>query len=315
MNCGSVSLVIPTYNGSKYLRQTIESALTQTYQDIEVIVIDDGSDEDIAELLRPYGESVRLCRTERRGPAAARNLGVRLSTGQYIGFLDHDDLWAPEKTEVQVRVMNEEKDCGLVYSHPQLIDGSGQTLTADLPEHLPSGRVFLDFLSQNRIITFSATLIRTAIFREVGGLDESPVCLTCDDYDLWLRIAYRYEVRFVPGSWLYYRVHEGNLLGNYEQNLRAHDYVLNKWATDNSVVSGIGAPSRMRAIDRNRHRQYCYFATLFYYRRRDYAMARRLWRKALQLEPFDAKTAAYFMLCCLPAPGVEAIRTLKRRLT
>src|SRR4051794_17773364 len=110
-----VSVIIPTYNGSAFLGETIDSVLAQTYSKVEVIVVNDGSTDGTASLLAAYGDRIRTSVTANLGTAAARNEGIRLSSGSLIAFLDHDDLWTPDKLEKQVQVMQADASVGMTH--------------------------------------------------------------------------------------------------------------------------------------------------------------------------------------------------------
>ena len=117
-----VSVIIPTYNQREYLVQAIESVLAQTYESVEVIVVDDGSTDDTAQAVATMGRAVRYIRQSNRGAAASRNAGIAHATGQYVAFLDHDDLWMPQKLAMQVSLFGEDAKLGLVYSAIRFFD-------------------------------------------------------------------------------------------------------------------------------------------------------------------------------------------------
>ncbi len=120
-----VSVIIPTYNRAQYLPEAVESVLGQTYTNIEVIVVDDGSDDDTRERLRPYEGRIRYVYTENGGPARARNRGMKMAKGRYIAFLDSDDLYYPQKIELQARFLDGRDDVGLVSTELSAISDKG----------------------------------------------------------------------------------------------------------------------------------------------------------------------------------------------
>jgi glycosyltransferase involved in cell wall biosynthesis len=296
----TVSVIVPTYNGERYLCQTIESALRQTMKDVETIVVDDGSDSDLTGCLAPYSGRIRYVRIERSGPAAARNAGIRHSRGKYIALLDHDDLWHPDNLRRQVEVLDQHPRCSLVYSYPTLIDENGSAIANEGPSYFPAGDVLLDFLHRNRITTFSATLIRSSILDSVGLLDESPEVTTCDDYDLWLRIAEMADVLFVPGEWVQYRIHPGNLLKNHAQNLRAREFVLTKALTGSARLHQMSRRTVMQITKENRYDSLRRFAYIFYYQTDGVRQARALFWKALVLKPHVLRDVPFLLACYLP---------------
>src|SRR5215831_9468158 len=111
-----VSVVIPTYNNARFLPEALDSLLGQTYRDFELIVVDDGSTDDTLEVLKPYRHLIRYVRKENGGPASARNLGIRHASGELIAFQDADDIWLPDKLQLQVDYLREHPEVGLVFS-------------------------------------------------------------------------------------------------------------------------------------------------------------------------------------------------------
>lgn len=305
-----VSVIIPTYNGGRYIRSTVESALSQTLTDIEILVIDDGSEEDLSALLAPYADRIQYVYKDRSGPAATRNMGIRLSKGKYVALLDHDDLWHPDKLKVQVDILESRQNSMLAYCYPELIDADGHIIANERPSSLPDGDVVLDFLKRNWITTFSATLVRRSVFDDIGFLDESPMASTCDDYDMWLRIADVSNVAYTPGEWTYYRIHPGNLLKNYEQNLAAHMYVLEKFVRSSRRLRALPERRVARVVRRNKYDKYRHFAFIYYYGE-GAGDARKLFWKLLMLRPFVIVNWLHLIVASLPEGGRNFLRRLK----
>jgi len=180
-----VSVIIPTYNRSELLQVAIESVLAQTYPHIEIIVVDDGSTDDTATVMAQYAGRVTYLRQTNRGVAAARNTGFRAASGQYLTFLDDDDLILPAKVERQVQVLSSRPKVGLVHCRYYYADGNGDPL--DKVGLLPEGEVLKDLLCGN-FIWMGAPLIRRRCLEQVGLFDEGIPSVSAD-WDLWLRIA------------------------------------------------------------------------------------------------------------------------------
>jgi glycosyltransferase involved in cell wall biosynthesis len=207
-----VSVIIPVYNRLLYLQAAIESVLAQTYQVFEIIVVDDGSIVDVMGVLRPFMGRVSYLRQEHRGVAAARNLGVSASRGEYLAFLDSDDIFMPAKLERQLTDLLKNSQVAMAYSDEFLIDNSGNTSSSALrvkrTPPLPSGCIAKDFFVDSFIGTMTVFL-RRSVFDEVGGFDES--MLYNEDDDLWLRIMLKYPVicsGYVSGA---RRIHDTNM--------------------------------------------------------------------------------------------------------
>ncbi len=193
-----ISVIVPAYNSGPLLDETLASVLDQTWKQLEVIVVDDGSTDDTPARLAKYGPALRVVRQANRGTGAARNAGLRLARGEYVALLDHDDLWLPTKLEVQVDVARRHPTSGLVAcdgeefegSHVhsrQLLFGPLAARMAAAPTHEVTADAYGELLLGCPISTGGQTLIRREVFERVGPFserrDESV------DYDLWLRIA------------------------------------------------------------------------------------------------------------------------------
>jgi glycosyltransferase involved in cell wall biosynthesis len=188
-----VSVVIPTYNRLSQVEEAIESVLNQTYRDFELWVVDDGSKDGTGEALRGYGDSLKYISQENMGVSAARNLGLRISGGKYIAFLDSDDLWEPKKLEIQVRCMEENPQFPLCYTDEIWIR-KGVRVNPKKKHAKYSGWIFEKCLPLC-IISPSSALMKRSLFEEIRGFDETlPVC---EDYDFWLRVTCRYPVLFI----------------------------------------------------------------------------------------------------------------------
>jgi glycosyltransferase involved in cell wall biosynthesis len=208
-----VSVVIPTYNHARFVGQAIESVLSQTLPAHEVIVVDDGSSDNTQEVLNPYASPVRVVRQQNQGVAAARNNGARFATGDFLAFLDADDVWLPRKLELQAARFGGKHEPGLVHCGVEDINDAGLPLC----RHLDGleGRVATDLLLFRRPVILgggSGIVIPRAVFEETGGFDTQ--LSTSADWDLFYRIASRYEVGFVAEVLLQYRLHGSNMHGN-----------------------------------------------------------------------------------------------------
>lgn len=203
-----VSVIIPTYNSPRFLIEALESVINQTYRDLEVIIVDDGSTDNTPVVLLPYLEkhkNIRCIYQENKGTAAARNTGIKSSSGEYIAFLDHDDIWLPLKSELQVRVLDENPLVGLVYCRfHYFYEGEG-ILAESHDREWRRGELFEQFLERNYIPTASLVMVRRSCFDKAGDFDESLSIV--DDYDFYIRIARNYKIEYVDRSLVYWRRH------------------------------------------------------------------------------------------------------------
>lgn len=203
-----VSAIIPCYNAAKFLPEAIESVISQTYDNIEIIVVNDGSTDDTDLVVSPYLDKIQYVKQANAGPAAARNNGISHANGEYIAFLDADDLWCADKIQKQVEIIGASTDIALVYSKfENFCNDTGEKLSV-MPDSTPSGLLF-DLILQKNIIALPSVLLRKSKLIEVGGFDESLV--TAEDTNLWLKIAYKYPIQAIPEVLFYRRMHRGNI--------------------------------------------------------------------------------------------------------
>jgi hypothetical protein len=204
-----VSIVIPAYNRADLLPQAIESALNQTYRNIEVIVVDDGSTDETSDVCQKYGAKVRCIRKENGGTASALNVGVKNMRGEWFKWLSSDDYLQPEAVELLLRKAHEAK-AKIVYSSYTLVDERGRVIGFH-PEH---ERGFLSFaaeLVQQHVGNGSSVLIHHSVFEKVGLFDEH--LKAGEDYDFWLRACLIHRIRFccLHAFMVNYRVHPKQL--------------------------------------------------------------------------------------------------------
>ncbi len=179
-----VSVIIPTFNRCAMLLEAIDSVHAQSIREFELIVVDDGSTDGSAEHLKGLAKTDRIKRIEHRGPAAARNHGVALARAPLTAFLDSDDFWAPTKLERQLEFMRDNPRCSISQTNEIWIRNE-RRVNPGVRHRKRGGDIFIDSL-RTCLISMSATMMRTDLFRSLGGFDET--MLAAEDYDLWLRI-------------------------------------------------------------------------------------------------------------------------------
>lgn len=216
----TVSVIIPTYNCETYIEETLKSVLDQTFKDLELIVVDDGSADRTREIVASYGARVRLITQTNSGVCAARNYGIREAAGRYICLMDHDDYWFPEKLALQLGEMSKHPEIGIVYSsfiwwHPDLKgifpnpSSFDQALGPVGIDEEFSGWIYHLLLLDCWVLTSSA-LISAEVFDKCGVFDES--LPYSEDWDLWLRISQEYPFTKLKKPLTLYRQHprQGN---------------------------------------------------------------------------------------------------------
>ena len=213
LNKPKVSAIIPNYNYAQYVGEAIDSVLDQTYPNIEVVVVDDGSSDGSREILEGYGDRIKVILQENQGVSAARNNGVKASEGRYLAFLDADDAWLPTKIQKQVDALNNSQNPGLVHVGVAEIDADGKVIRERLDGL--EGDVQKELLLIERSVILgggSGSMITRQVFNEVSGFDEG--LSTSADWDMFVRICGLHEAVFVPEVLLKYRIHLSNMHGN-----------------------------------------------------------------------------------------------------
>ena len=189
-----LSCIIPVYNRYSTLKDAVESAMAQTISDIEIIVIDDGSDPEVESILRPYLPAIRLIRLEKNsGVSRARNIGIGEAKGDYVAFLDSDDVWLPFKSKKQLDKMNKD-DC-LVGHTDEFWFKQGRFINQGKKHKRYGGFIFEKVLDICRMSP-SSTIIHKCVFETAGMFDEN--MQSCEDYDLILRLAANFKISYLP---------------------------------------------------------------------------------------------------------------------
>ena len=215
----AVSVIIPTYNSGKFIGQAVDSVLAQNYEGFEIIIVDDGSTDDTAECLWPYGDRITYLYQLNQKLPTARNNGIAASRGEYLAFLDSDDLFLTDKLAVQARYLDERPDVGLVASGWQYIDEDGRVMGENEPrEDRP---ITLESILFGGLAPVHAVLLRRVWFDRVGGFD--PQFAYCEDMDLWYRLALAgCSMGWSPGVVCQYRIHDRNMSHSPETHFNYH---------------------------------------------------------------------------------------------
>jgi tetratricopeptide (TPR) repeat protein len=268
-----VSIIIPTYNRSQLLRLTVESVLAQTYPNIEIIVVDDGSTDDTARVMEQYTGRITYIKQDNQGPGGALETGFQGASGEYINFLDHDDLMMPTKIERQVQVLDSQPEIGLVHCGYYEIDKDGNLLEKYCP--LPEGS--LEELACWDPIWSGAPLVRRQCLDHVRLFDKQ--IRTCD-WDLWLGIAqagYRFACVQEPlGA---YRILPGSQASHIDKIAELTFATLDKFFADPHL------PDDVTALKDKAYGGQCFWLSCKYYAAGRWEEGQRYLARALALQP------------------------------
>ena len=272
----SISVIIPAFNAARYLGAAIESGLRQTRPPGEIIVVDDGSTDNTAQVARGFGDRIRYVRQGNAGPAAARNRAAQEAAGEWLAFLDADDEWLPQRLEIQL---------AQTEKHPQVLMWCGQTMgleasgqRSETPNDIPLRFLTLkDFAVSNPVST-TTVLLRRTVFEQVGGFDKrfrGP-----EDYDLWMRVAALGNIGLIQLPLACYREESGSLSMDDRRFLPQVLAVLEKAYGKDGVLRGSGSYSHARA--------YQYFSCSWMaYQRGNVSHARSLLLQSLLFWPWS----------------------------
>lgn len=305
-----VSVVIPAYNAALWIAETLESVLAQTFQDFEVIVVDDGSTDDTAAVVARFAR-VRCIRTPNGGQASARNVGIRAAQGEYVAFVDADDLWSPDKLWLQTDLLQQS---GLAWAYSDAYafdDTTRRTLfTFSKIRRQYSGGV-LEQLFLADFIPMPTPIVNRRVFDQVGYFEESDALRYAEDWDMWLRIAACFPIGLVSRPLAQYRVHAASEVQSTQPLIlyNAHMKFIELAAAREPARL---APLKNRAIARMSIR-----IGQMMVRRNDLAHARAMFAQAIRLAPFELAAYAYWLGTLAGRPVTRAyihlLHWLRRR--
>jgi len=244
-----VSIIIPVYNGSNYMREAIDSALAQTYENCEVIVVNDGSTDDTEEIALSYGDKIRYFKKENGGVASALNLAIQEMKGEYFSWLSHDDIYYPYKVERQIKALWEVKDMyAPLYSGFDILRMEDSKKTS-LPPEYRFGKTEREnslFPVLFGLIHGCSMLIHKSHFERVGGFDES--LLTSQDYDMWFRIFRRQKIVYVDDVLITSRTHAqqgSHTIERYKKNCEEIQIDMINRLTEEEILALFGSKYQM----------------------------------------------------------------------
>lgn len=278
MKEGLVSVIVPVYNRENYVGETLDSILQQTYKDIEIIAVNDGSTDNSLLVLKEYKEKypgkIVIIDQQNQGQVKSRNNAIMQANGEYIAFLDSDDLWLPEKLEKQIPLFV--NNVGLVYSGIYNIDDEGSIIDTELCQRDMRGDIYLKLLIKNRM-TGGTVVLRRDVIDKVGMFDVD--FAAAENWDLWIRVCRYYTADFVNEPLVKYRKHPGNMSKDGLLMLNIINDILKKHCSDEPE-----SPEMKAAIDKARA-NFAYRKGIYYISRTDYKTARENFKETLRLFP------------------------------
>ncbi len=299
----NVSIVIPTYNCANLLERAIKSVLAQTYENWELIVVDDGSTDETENLVVSFQRiepRIKYIRQNNSGaPARPRNTGIRNSLGEYIAFLDHDDEWLPDKLKKQVTLLETSPEVAFVSCDVIVLSSErGEFISS--PGY--KGENFLKkMLEKNLILTASSVVVRKKVFNEIGLFDET--LRFADDWDMWVRIASRYKFDYINEPLVRYYWHGENRMKRTKVIERIQDYerfIYKHWVLLEKFP---------KAMDINLR-----YLGLLNMQNGDTEKARRYFRLALTYTPWSVRTLINFALSYFGSDVYDFALSFKRKV-
>lgn len=203
-----ISVIIPAFNAQRWIEEAVKSALEQTLPPFEVIVVDDGSTDNTAQVIKKFGLRIKLLQQPNMGPASARNLGMKNAQGDWLAFLDADDKWLPWKLEKVMRIAEKNPDMGFFSHDAFVIDAQGKIVGTYRYKKSPAEHQALALLFRNTVMT-SSVVMKSAVIKGIGFFNDN-LCAGSEDWDYWIRVAEKYKLFHINECLAFYRRLEGS---------------------------------------------------------------------------------------------------------
>lgn len=219
MNEPLVSVIIPTYNQAKFLGHAINSVFSQTHKNFELIIVDNYSEDQTEALVSSYKDPrINYFKFKNHGIiAASRNLGIDNSTGEYVAFLDSDDLWKHDKIEKQLGVFKRKPEAGIVYSDYEIIGENGEAIDSRKYRPIHHEGNVSDKLLHYNFAALSGIIVKRSCLEDTGKFNEHKELVTCEDWELLLRLSLKYKFYWTHSRDFFYRIHQGSKSNSYER--------------------------------------------------------------------------------------------------
>ncbi|WP_193198348.1 glycosyltransferase [Nostoc sp. MG11] len=215
----NISVIIPAYNSEKTIQRTIESVLNQTFADFELIIINDGSQDSTLGIISQFKDSrIKVFAFNNSGGNVSRNRGLNYAVGEFISFLDADDIWTADKLELQLKALQENSQAAVAYSWTDYINENDEFVVSGTHINM-NGNVYENLLLTNFLENGSNPLIRREALIELGGFDKS--LSAAQDWDMWLRLAYKFDFVCIPSIQILYRISANSVSSNLVRQEKA----------------------------------------------------------------------------------------------
>jgi glycosyltransferase involved in cell wall biosynthesis len=309
-----VSVIIPTYNREDFMAEAVQSVLDQTFQDFEIIVVDDGSTDNTKKLLEQIGDHrIIYVNQENRGSPAARNKGIIISKGGYIAFLDSDDIWLPENLEIKVKLLDERPDIALVCSDLDVFDNeSGEIIGSywhgyesyfDLDKALENP--VQQIMSRGLFISQCASLVKRPVFNEVGYYDET--LLSFQDWDLFVRILKRFPIHYLDIPLVQVRKHATNIQTDLEKLHHGEVLAISK------AINHYGlSKNELKLAKRRLARSYYWYGWEKTRQADDISTARRSLLTSIKIDPRNFKPYLLLAFTLLGSSGISVLKSWRK---
>ena len=289
-----VTVIVPCYNHGRFLAESVESALGQSYGDLEVVVVNDGSTDDTQAVAESFGDRIRYLEHENRGLCASRNRAIEETESEYVAILDADDRWLPEKLTRQIPLLESDAEVGLVHADGFILSeqGVGAPMLKGADPALLSGEMFERLLMGNPFLCPSV-VVRRSCLEKVGLFDEK--LGGCGDWDLWLRICRRWKAAYVAEPLLHYRRYTSSLSMSEDHDYMLADSlrVLHKTFADETL------PARARDLEGKAYSELYFVYGKSCLAQGSRSRARAFFFKAMKAHPANTRAARYWVKALL----------------
>ncbi len=302
-----VSVIIPAYNSTTFLPRAIESLENQTISNFEAILVDDGSEEPVFDVIPKDRPWFSYHRQDNRGLSAARNYGISKARGKYLVFLDADDWLSADKLEIQSIFLEGHPEICVVYSDGYLVmqhEKRAEELVSFskaglLKKNLGSPEQNVKVLSNGNAFPVHAAMVRSEAVREVGGFNETPERIPLEDWDLWYRIGEKCQFAFQDSFTAFYRIHQSSMSSNQKEMLKASLFIEQRIQQSNGF-KGLNKHDRARSIT-------SFGLSAIQYG--DTTIARQHFDRAIKVYPWEIRAWIGFMMC---ATGYSPKKLIKK---